>query len=217
MINYSQMRMGPSSYAAMPMPANMAQMGRGLFNTQATAYGYGNSPLQSPYASMIGQSPMMQQYLPSYQQKTMLQQQQASPFQWGPQNPFNNRTAEFPWYGNGPRQMWSSTGLPPGQNPQAAMQSQQAATPNVNATRQAWHPSITPDQAALRGGADGNKDFRASLTPEQIALQQAAQATRTGQPAQQAQPQQMQQQQIMQLLQQLMGGQGLQNLGMGFM
>lgn len=208
-------RGGPSTPANMPMPANIGQISRGMFNTQATGYGYGNAPLQSPWGSYLPRSPMMQQYLPQYQQTTMRQQQQANPFQWGSVNPFNNRNSPYPYNNQGVYRQQAA----PQQSPQAAPQQpapQQAVPQNVVSARQAWHQSITPEQAALRGGVDGNKDFRAALTPEQIRLQQAAQATRGGQAAPQA-AQQFGAQQLQQLLQQLLGGYNPNiNLGMGY-
>lgn len=90
---------------------------------------------------------------------------------------------------------------------------------------QQWSRSLSPEQRAMIGGAQGNDDFKASLTPEQIQLQAAARAWRDSNKAGQqpanssmgnADPRMGIPENLQALLQMIMGGQmNLGNLGMG--
>lgn len=113
-----------------------------------------------------------------------------------------------------------------------ALPADNAATPADPATGsrtlnpwQQWAQSLSPEQRAMIGGDQGNNDFRASLTPEQIQLQAAARAWRDSNKAGQqpanssmgsADPQMGIPENLQALLQMIMGGQmNLGNLGMG--
>lgn len=98
------------------------------------------------------------------------------------------------WYGQAGQQLHQAfpgggTGLPPagGAPPAGTPPTGAPAQPNA---AQAWHGSLSPEQQAMLGGANGNRDLRASLSPEQLQLRQAAitarQNPQSGPPAQPA-------------------------------
>lgn len=197
-------RAGPPTPPQMPTPANGWLMGQGPFNQQASLYGQGYTPQGQPMAGYLQQSQAMQRYLPQDMQSQMRGQAAAGPYNWqnqsqyGPQpDPWSREQGRMVYRG-GPTQnptLPAPIGAPPQQSPQ-----------QMQAARQAWQQSITPEQRALQGTSVDNHDFRASLTPEQIRLQQAAQRTRGQMPGMGAPQGGANYTQLMQALQQMFGG-----------